>query len=109
VSAALILLTLDIAAMLSAALLGARLLLGYPRRRSAQLIALICVCNISYIALSRYDCRYWIPGPFHFEVGAWLLEEPAHALVSPGWRFAVLLPITAAIPGSAAPASTPPL
>jgi AraC-like DNA-binding protein len=138
VSAALTLLTLDIAAMLSAALLGARLLLSYPRRRSAQLIALICVCNISYIALSRYDYRYWIPVPFHFEVGAWfdilnfarnltpgllmilcftlftekrrfpgwllvlflvqmLLEEPAHVLVSPGWRFAALL--TQAMPG----------
>lgn len=66
-SAALISLTLDIATMLSALLLGARLLLSYPRRRSAQLIALICVCNICYVALSRYDYRYWIPAPFHFE------------------------------------------
>ena len=112
--------------------LSARFLLRYPRRRSAQLIALICVCNICYVALARFEYGYWIPAPFHFEFGAWfdvlnfarnltpglfmvlcftlfterrrfprpllalfalqmLLEEPAHALVSPYWRFAPLL------------------
>jgi AraC-like DNA-binding protein len=124
-------LILDIATMLCAAFLSARFLLGYPRRRSAQLIALICSCNICYVALARFEYRYWIPAPFHFELGAWfdalnfarnltpglfmilcftlfterrrfprsllalfalqmLLEEPAHALVSPDWRLAPL-------------------
>jgi AraC-like DNA-binding protein len=131
VSAPLALLILDIATMLCAVFLGARLLLSYPRRRSAQLLALISVCNICYVALARFEYGYWIPAPFHFEVGAWfdvlnfarnltpglfmvlcftlfsegrrfprsllalfalqmLLEEPAHALVSPAWRFAPL-------------------
>src|SRR5476649_469220 len=64
-------LTLDIATMLCAALLGVRLLLSYPRRRSAQLIALISVCNICYVALSRFEYGFWIPAPFHFEVSGW--------------------------------------
>ena len=70
-SAPLTVLTLDIATIVCAALLGARLLVSYPRTRSAQLIALISVCNISYVVLGRFDYRYWIPAPFHFEVGAW--------------------------------------
>jgi AraC-like DNA-binding protein len=57
--------------MLCAALLGVRLLLSYPRRRSAQLIALISVCNICYVALSRFEYGFWIPAPFHFEVSGW--------------------------------------
>jgi AraC-like DNA-binding protein len=132
VSADLALLTLDIAAIVVAALLGAKLLLSFRRRRSALLIALISVCNICYIVLSRFEYGYWIPAPFHFEVGGWfdvlnfarnltpgllmllcfaifterrhfpgwlwalfilqmLLEEPAHALVPPDWRFAPVL------------------
>jgi AraC-like DNA-binding protein len=65
------LLTLDIATILCAALLGARLVVSYPRLRSAQLIALISVCNICYVILSRFEYGYWIPTPFHFDVGAW--------------------------------------
>jgi AraC-like DNA-binding protein len=71
VSTQLALLTLDIATVLCAALLGARLLLSCPRLRSAQLIALISVCNISYVVLSRFEYGYWIPAPFHFEVDGW--------------------------------------
>ncbi len=57
--------------MMCAVLLGARLLASYPRRRSAQLVALIAACNVCYVALGRFDYRYWIPAPFQFEVGAW--------------------------------------
>ena len=70
-SAPLTALALDIVTMMCAALLGARLLASYPRRRSAQLIALIAACNLCYVALGRFDYRHWIPAPFHFEVGAW--------------------------------------
>lgn len=70
-SAPLTVLALDIATIVCAALLGARLLASYPRSRSAQLIALIAVCNISYVVLGRFDYRFWIPAPFHFEVATW--------------------------------------
>jgi AraC-like DNA-binding protein len=70
-SAPLTALALDIVTMMCAALLGARLLASFPRRRSAQLIALIAASDVCYIALGRFDYRYWIPAPFHFEVGAW--------------------------------------
>jgi len=70
-SAALLELAIDVATMTCAALLGARLLASHPRHRSAQLIALIAACNICYVALGRFDYRYWIPAPFHFEVGDW--------------------------------------
>jgi AraC-like DNA-binding protein len=71
VSTQLALLILDIATVLCAALLGARLLSSCPRLRSAQLIALISVCNICYVVLSRFEYGFWIPVPFHFEVGRW--------------------------------------
>ncbi len=67
----LILLTLDIATMLCAALLGARLIVSYPRLRAAQLIASISICNICYVVLSRFEYSYWIPTAFHIDVGAW--------------------------------------
>jgi AraC-like DNA-binding protein len=57
--------------MLCAALLGVRLLLSYPGLRSAQLIALISLCNMCYIALARFEYGYWIPAPFRFAVGGW--------------------------------------
>jgi AraC-like DNA-binding protein len=69
-SAPLSVLALDIATIVCAALLALRLILGFPRSRSAQLIALIAVCSICYIVLARFEYRYWIPPPFHFEIGA---------------------------------------
>jgi hypothetical protein len=59
-SAPLIALALNIASMVCAALLGARLLASYPHRRSAQLIALIAVCDICFVALAHFEYRYWI-------------------------------------------------
>jgi AraC-like DNA-binding protein len=70
-SAPLVALALDIASVVCAVLLGARLLASYPHRRSAQLIALIALCDICYVVLARYEYRFWIPAPFHFEVSAW--------------------------------------
>jgi AraC-like DNA-binding protein len=69
-SAPLAILVLDIAAVVCAALLALRLILSFPHTRSAQFIALIAVCNICYIVLARFEYRYWIPPPFHVEVGA---------------------------------------
>ncbi len=69
-SADLALTALDLAAILVSALLAARLLLGYPRSRAAQLIALIALCNICYVVLGRVDYGYWIPAAFHLQVGA---------------------------------------
>jgi AraC-like DNA-binding protein len=70
-STSLMALALDIAGVVCAVLLGARLLASYPHRRSAQLIALIALCDVCYVALARFEYRFWIPAPFHFEVGAW--------------------------------------
>ncbi len=64
-------LTVDIATIVCDALLLARVLASNPRLPSAQLIALILFNTICYIVLGRYDYRYWIPAPYHFEVGRW--------------------------------------
>jgi AraC-like DNA-binding protein len=63
-------LALDIATIVCAALLALRLILSFPRTRSAQFIALIAVCSICYVVLARFEYRYWIPPPFQFEIGA---------------------------------------
>lgn len=70
-NSSLFLLGIDIASIVCAALLGAALIATFPRRRSAQLIALISICTICYIVLARVDYSYWIPTPFHVEVGGW--------------------------------------
>lgn len=67
----LLFLAIDIATIVCNALLGARVLASNPRLRSAQLIAVIAFNSICYIVLGRYDYRYWIPAPYHFEVGGW--------------------------------------
>ncbi|HEY4941232.1 MAG TPA: AraC family transcriptional regulator [Rhizomicrobium sp.] len=67
----LLFLAIDVATIVCNALLGARILASNPRLRSAQLIALISFNSICYIVLGRYDYRYWIPAPYHFEVGGW--------------------------------------
>jgi AraC-like DNA-binding protein len=67
----LLFLVIDIATIVCDALLCARVLTSNPRLPSAQLIALILFNSICYIVLGRYDYRYWIPAPYHFEVGHW--------------------------------------
>jgi AraC-like DNA-binding protein len=64
-------LTIDIATIVCDALLLVRVLASNPRLPSAQLIALILFNTICYIVLGRYDYRYWIPAPYHFDVGHW--------------------------------------
>ena len=63
-------LALDIATIVCAMLVGLRVLASWPRLRTAQLAALIAFGGVCDVILGRYDYRYWIPAPYHFEVGA---------------------------------------
>ncbi|MEI9929483.1 MAG: helix-turn-helix transcriptional regulator [Rhizomicrobium sp.] len=67
----LLFLAIEIAAIVCNALFCVRVLASNPRLPSAQLIALILFNSICYIVLGRYDYRYWIPAPYHIEVGSW--------------------------------------
>jgi AraC-like DNA-binding protein len=67
----LLFLAIEIAAIVCNALFCVRVLASNPRLPSAQLIALILFNSICYIVLGRYDYRYWIPAPYHIEVGRW--------------------------------------
>src|ERR1700759_4007761 len=69
-SADLVLLIVDIAAVVCSALLAAQLLLNCPRIRSARLIAAIAICNICYVLLGRSDYGYWIAPAYRIEIGA---------------------------------------
>ena len=64
-------LVLDIAVVLSAAYLAARVLMGAPRQRTAQLIAILAACNICHVVLARYEYAQWIPVAFRIDVGPW--------------------------------------
>ena len=69
-SAPVLFLSLDIATIVCAALVGLRVLASWPRLRTAQLVAMIAFCGVCDVILGRYDYRYWIPAPFDFDVGA---------------------------------------
>ncbi len=69
-SAPILFLSLDIATMVCAALVGARVLASWPRLRTARLVALIAFDSVCDVILGRYDYRAWIPAPYHFEVDA---------------------------------------
>jgi AraC-like DNA-binding protein len=71
VSLPLFFLAIDIATIVCNVLLSIRMLTVTPRLRTAQLIALIAFCSACDVFLGRYDYRYWIPAPYHFEVGGW--------------------------------------
>ena len=66
---ALFFLTIDIAAIICAVLLGSRILAEFPRRANAYLAALILANTIAHVVLSRAEYTYWIPEVFHFEIG----------------------------------------
>ncbi len=93
-------LAIDIATIVCNALLSIRMLTVTPRLRTAQLIALIAFCSACDVFLGRYDYRFWIPAPYHFEVGGWemflnfarnltpgLFMILCHELFSEGRRF----------------------
>jgi AraC-like DNA-binding protein len=70
-SAPLILLSIEVATIVCAALLGVRLLVSRPRLRSAQLLALIQFGVMCAVLLGHQDFGYWIPPAFRIDVGGW--------------------------------------
>jgi AraC-like DNA-binding protein len=70
-SAPLILLAIDVAAIVCAVLLAARVLVSQPRLASARLIALIALSMACGVLLGRQDYGYWTPPAFRIEVGGW--------------------------------------
>jgi AraC-like DNA-binding protein len=70
-SAQLLFLAIDIAAIVCGALLAARVLASYPRLPSAWLIAGIALGTACNVVLGRFDYRYWIPAPYQTSVGGW--------------------------------------
>ncbi len=70
-SAPLILLAIDVATIVCAVLLAARVLISQPRLRSARLIALIAFAMACGAVLGRQDYGYWIPPAFRIDVGGW--------------------------------------
>jgi AraC-like DNA-binding protein len=71
VSAPLILLAIDVAAIVCASLLAARVLISKPRLASAWLIALIALAMACSVLLGRQDYGYWIQPAFRIDVGGW--------------------------------------
>ena len=70
-SAPLIYLALDVATVVCAILLGARVLVSRPRLASAQLIAAIAVSLVCGVVLGHQDYGYWMPPAFRIDVGGW--------------------------------------
>lgn len=70
-NAPLIFLAIDVAAIVCALLLGARVLSGAPRRRSAWLVALIALCSVASVVLSHQEYGYWMPPALRIDVGPW--------------------------------------
>jgi AraC-like DNA-binding protein len=70
-NAPLIFLAIDVAAIVCAALLIARVLTAQPRLLSARLIALIAFGTACGVMLGRQEYGYWTPPAFRFDVGRW--------------------------------------
>jgi AraC-like DNA-binding protein len=70
-SAPLILLAVDVATIVCAALLAARVLISRPQLASARLLALIALAMACGALLGRQDYGYWIPPAFRIDVGGW--------------------------------------
>ncbi len=67
----LILLAIDVAAIVCAALLCGRLLASQPRLRSAQLICLIAFCTGCGVLLGHQEYGPWMPPAFRIDLGRW--------------------------------------
>ncbi len=65
------LLAIDVAAIVCAALLGARMAIGRPTSRAAVLIGLIALGVACDVVLARQEYGYWIAPDFRIAVGAW--------------------------------------
>jgi AraC-like DNA-binding protein len=62
-------LAVDIATVVVAALIAARVMISRPGLRTAQLIALIALCSICNAILGRDDYAYWIAPPYRISGG----------------------------------------
>src|SRR5262245_35298424 len=56
--------------LFTVALLGSRLIVSAPARRTVQLAALICIDSACARLLARQDYAFWIPAPYEIDVGA---------------------------------------
>lgn len=65
----LLFLAVDVATVVVAAVIAARVLISHPRLPAAQLIALIAFCTLCNVVLSRDDYAYWIEPAFRLNVG----------------------------------------
>lgn len=70
-SSPLILLAIDVATVVCAVLLAARVLISRPKLRSAWLVALIALAMACGAVLGRQDYSYWIPPPFRIDTRGW--------------------------------------
>lgn len=70
-STPLFLLAIDVATIVCAMLLGARVLASQLRSRNALLIALIAFDMSCGVLLGRQEYGYWIPPEFRVDVGGW--------------------------------------
>ncbi len=70
-SSPLILLAIDLATVLCAVLLAARVLVSRPNLKSAWLVALMALAMACGALLGRQDYSYWIPPPFRVDTGGW--------------------------------------
>ena len=68
-SAPLVFFSIDVAAVLCAILVAARVLIARPRLRSAQLVALIALGSACSVMLSHQEYGPWMPPVFRIDVG----------------------------------------
>ena len=75
-SVPLILLTIDVATIVCAVLLGVRLLASQPQSKTAWLIALIAFAMACGVLLGRQEYGYWMPTALRIDLGglAWSLD-----------------------------------
>jgi AraC-like DNA-binding protein len=99
-SASLLLLALDVAALVCAVLLGVRVVASGARSPAARLVAAIMLCNACHILLTRYEYGAWAPPAYRIDVGGWrpvlnlarnltpgLIMALSHSLFTDGRRF----------------------
>jgi AraC-like DNA-binding protein len=70
-STPLLLLAIDVAAIVCAVLICARILISQPRSRSALLTAMIAFAMACGVLLGRQEFGYWIPPAFRVDLGGW--------------------------------------
>jgi AraC-like DNA-binding protein len=75
---------IDTIGLFTAVLLGSRLIVSAPARRTVQLAALICMNSACSRLLARQDYAFWIPAPYDIDVAT--LAVPLNLLrnMTPG-------------------------